>query len=1074
MEERELTTSDGNSYTKPELVPLTTFENIPEQGQLVEVRRRQWVVADVTRSSLAKDSSVLSSTLYEHLLTLTSIDEDALGEEIRVIWEIEPGARIIEKAGLPSLSGFDDPIQLDAFLDAVRWGAATNADVQMLQAPFRSGITIEEYQLDPLVRAVEMPRVNLLIADDVGLGKTIEAGLVIQEMLLRYRARTVLVVCPASLQLKWKIEMQEKFGLEFRIVDTDYLKQLRRTRGIHTNPWTSFPRLITSIDWFKKDVGMRLIRDMLPAVPTYPRKFDILIVDEAHNVSPSGSGNYAIDSLRTKAIRVIAPHFEHRLFLSATPHNGYQESFTSLLEILDDQRFARAISPDQDNLEQIMVRRLKSDIVDKDGNPVFPRRKLIPLEIHYTEVERRIHKVLSEYAKLRRISVEEDLGRYAMEFVLKLLKKRLFSSPAAFATTLDKHKESLTLQRRKSKGTALDKRILRRAIQQTEEDYADDDLRDQAEFEAVETVGAGFVPLSDAEVKLLNEMTYWANGTKNRPDSKAKAIIEWINEYIRPNGHWSNERVIIFTEYRATLQWLVNILVAEGLGSGGRLMTLYGGMDQNQRESVKAAFQAKPEDSQVRILVATDAASEGIDLQNYCYRMIHVEIPWNPNVLEQRNGRIDRHGQNAKEVLIWHPVSAGYKERPFWEAVNTGELEGDLEFLMIAARKINNIREDLGNVGSVIARQVEEAMFGVRNRLDTTFAEEEAKSVRKQCPVNRRIRERVERLHQNLIESKEIFRINPENIADTVRVALDIAVQPPLRSVYLVGAPTGTVFEMPNFQGSWARCAEGLAHPHTGKRRPITFHHDVAKGRDDVVLVHLNHRLVQMSLRLLRAEVWALEDVKRLHRVTARVVSDDVLTTPAVIVWSRLLVTGAKSHRLHEEVTCAGGLLQNGRFMRMNVGQLESLTNTSTLARSKESVLKPYLEVWMQIEDSIMRAVEARSGERMRYLENTLRRRRNKEIDDITKILNELKSSIEREIHDSDSKKAKQLALWTTDEKQQLERNIERLQARVFEIPTEIENERQIIAERYAGPIARTFPVAIEFLFPESAAGGNS
>ncbi len=158
-----------------------------------------------------------------------------------MIWEIEPGAHVIERAGLPAITGQDDSDTLEAFLDAVRWGAATNADRGFLQAPFRSGVSIQDFQLDPLVRAIDMARVNLLIADDVGLGKTIEAGLVIQEMLLRHRARSVLIVCPASLQEKWRLEMLEKFGLDFRIVDSEYIRELRRERGIHANPWVSFP-----------------------------------------------------------------------------------------------------------------------------------------------------------------------------------------------------------------------------------------------------------------------------------------------------------------------------------------------------------------------------------------------------------------------------------------------------------------------------------------------------------------------------------------------------------------------------------------------------------------------------------------------------------------------------------------------------------------------------------------------------------------------------------------------------------------------------------------------------------------
>jgi len=164
---------------------------------------------------------------------LISVEDDATGEELTVIWELEPGASFIDRPDLPDgdADRIDDPRELDAFLDAVRWGAVTSADSRALQAPFRSGIAIEDYQLEPVVRALRMPRTNLLIADDVGLGKTIEAGLVVQELILRHRARSVMVVCPASLQIQWRDEMREKFGLEFRIVNRPLLAELRRTRG---------------------------------------------------------------------------------------------------------------------------------------------------------------------------------------------------------------------------------------------------------------------------------------------------------------------------------------------------------------------------------------------------------------------------------------------------------------------------------------------------------------------------------------------------------------------------------------------------------------------------------------------------------------------------------------------------------------------------------------------------------------------------------------------------------------------------------------------------------------------------
>ena len=382
------------SITAEETATKVANTAVPEQGQLVEVRRRQWIVSDVN------GGSVTSGRSDQHLVQLASIDEDALGEEIEVLWELEPGAHVIESAGLPSLTGRDDPETLQAFLDAVVWGAAVNADRGYVHAPFRSGVSIEDYQLDPLVRAIDMARTNLLIADDVGLGKTIEAGLVVQEMILRHRIRNVLVLCPASLQQKWHVEMQEKFGLEFRIVDTEHLRNLRRKRGLNANPWTSFPRLITSIDWVKQGEGLRLLRDALPAHVSHPRKFDMLIIDEAHNVAPS-VGRYAVESLRTRLVRLVAPHFQHKLFLTATPHDGYTESFTALLELLDDQRFARNVLPSESQLARVMVRRLKADLVDSDGNRIYPVRRLESLQVRYSEEERDAHRLLEEYVECR-------------------------------------------------------------------------------------------------------------------------------------------------------------------------------------------------------------------------------------------------------------------------------------------------------------------------------------------------------------------------------------------------------------------------------------------------------------------------------------------------------------------------------------------------------------------------------------------------------------------------------------------------------------------------------------------------
>ncbi len=1043
-----------SAFTTP--IPNQT---VPEPGQLVEVRRRQWVVAE------APSGSSLPGGQPQHLVTLASLDEDALGEELQVIWELEPGARVLDKAGLPAITGWDSNDRLEAFLDAVRWGAATNANRSFLQAPFRSGISIEDYQLDPLVRAIDMARVNLLIADDVGLGKTIEAGLVVQELLVRHRARTVLVVCPASLQAKWQTEMQEKFGLEFRIVDTDYVKQLRRSRGIQANPWTSFPRLITSMDWAKSGEGLRLLKDVLPPQAFYPRKFDILIVDEAHNVAPAAATQYALESQRTRLIRTLAPHFTHRLFLTATPHNGYQASFTSLLELLDDQRFARSVLPDEQQLHRVMVRRLKSDITDTDGNPVFPVRKLVPLTVAYTDEERDAHALLQRFILDRSKSVSGSKYAYGTDFAHKLLKKRLFSSPLAFATTLARHRETLSRGPRSSKSNPMDDRVLRKAILRTEEDQADDSALEDAQQEAVELAAELAAPLSPEQRDMLDRLTAWAEKSRNKPDSKATAILDWIASHLKnDDGQWNDKRVILFTEYRATHTWLQQILASHGYG-GDRLAFLHGDVAPDEREIVKAAFQADPSISPVRILLATDAASEGIDLQNYCNYLIHVEVPWNPNVMEQRNGRIDRHGQKQDTVFIWHPVGRTHDGR----TLTPGEIAGDHEYLMRAASKVETIREDLGSVGPVIARQIEEIMLGRRTGFDTGSAEAHAARARRFVSAERQLRERIQRLHNTLLQAQDEFHMSPANVGRAVEVALDLAEKPALIPRYPSSGSGATIFTVPELAGSWGKATHGLEHPHTRERRPITFDHAVAKGDDDVVLAHLGHRLVQMCLRLLREEIWKVEDTKKLHRVTVRSLPDSLISQPVALLWSRLVVTGGDHRRLHEELTLSGGELGHDRFSRIHqVGRREELLEAATPITPSDALFAVLKRRFENNERAIMAAVEARSKERLDSLDKTLTDRMSHDVADLDAVLSELERAITKELRPDEEGSELYLPGLSPQEMNQVTKDIAALEARLARIPEERRAEEAAIMRQYADPVARTFPAAVIFLVPES------
>ncbi len=1053
------------------------MQMVPEIGQLVVVRKRPFVVTEIIPSAvgLGKEINKIS-----HLVKLSSVEDDGLGEELQVIWDLEPGTQIHEKSTLPDPASFDHPKRLQAFLDAVCWGAVSQADDKALQSPFRSGIEVDEYQLDPVVRALSMPRVNLLIADDVGLGKTIEAGLVVQELILRHRVRSVLIICPSSLQVQWQEEMRDKFGLDFRIIDSEAISRLRRKRGIHVNPWSHFPRLITSIDFLKRERPLRTFRETLPAgdQPAFPRAYDLMIVDEAHNVAPSGRGKYATDSMRTIVIRSLAPHFEHKLFLSATPHNGYRESFAALLELLDSQRFARAVTLDRAQLDAVMVRRMKSELKLRwDGSRRFAERVVKHLPVPYTDEERSAHRALQEYSRLRLEHAASDGERMAAEFVLKLLKKRLFSSPAAFGITLEKH--AATVGGRKATSYAA------REIDDFSDDYADDEEYETETGEVVSSVSGVLSPLSVEEKSLLKQLSEYAAKTSLRPDCKAQTLINWLKTTLRPDGKWNEERVIIFTEYRATQKWLFDLLARDGFAGEGRLEMIYGGMPNDQREPIKAAFQAHPNESKVRILLATDAASEGVNLQNYCSRLIHFEIPWNPNRMEQRNGRVDRHGQKADEVHIHHFVGSGFDTARISGKV--GDLEADLEFLMRAALKVETIREDLGKVGPVIATQVEEAMLGRRHRLDTTRAEQEAEPVRRMLKFERKLREQLEKLASQLHQTQHDLNLTPEHIENVVRIGLELADQPPLLPVEVSGIwPDSTgvrkscpVFRLPALSNSWAQCTDGLAHPHTKRIRPIVFDAALATGRDDVVLAHLNHRLVQMCLRLLRAEIWSLgTKSKRLSRVSACVVDDSALSHPVVIAHGRIVVLGGDNHRLHEEIITAGGALIEGRFSRLNVGETKAALAAVTDTPAPAAIEARFQALWPKQRGSLLAALEARRVDRTKNLEKNLVEMAENEVNKIKSVMTELQKAIQAEL---DRKDGPQLLLdLGGDEpgKKQRERDLAVLRRRHQEIPEEIKRESEHIRSRFATPTARLFPVAVTWLIPRKAVleitGGRS
>jgi superfamily II DNA or RNA helicase len=1068
------------SFTSGKGVRVTTAteapgEALPREGSLVEVRGQRWVVSEPPMAGFDSDST---------LLTLQSVEDGRYGESLQVIWEVEPGRKILPAGSLPDVTttGFDPPERLAAFLDAVRWSAVTSADVKTLQAPLRSGVTVEEYQLEPVARAIEAPRVNLLLADDVGLGKTIEAGLVTLELLMRHRAKRIMIVCPPGLMVKWRDEMEEKFGLSFTIVDSAQLNALRRSHGSAANPFRVYPLTIVSLSWLRGAKAERLLHEVIEGTSEDQRPFDLLILDEAHHVAPAApKQRYAVDSQQTKLIRWLAPHFENRLFLSATPHNGYPESFTALLEIIDDLKFARGVDPDPFAQRETVVRRMKWQITDSAGNPRFQQRNATELPVTYPASEREVHALLAEFAALRRKRLTSKRGKAAVDLVTLLLKKRLFSSPRAFAHTVGVYLETVRARTGKRAMTAQSapEDEVPEWLEGFFEDVAayDDDEMAEAEDDATVRSGKIQADLTDAteqEIALLRKMEAWSAQYENAPDAKARELITYLTAICRPDGkHWTNERVVVFTEYRDTQIWLKDLLAQEGM-NGDQVQLLYGGMDAKRREQLRLAFAEPPDANRVRILLATDAASEGIDLHEHCHRLVNYDIPFNPNKLEQRIGRIDRYGQ-PKVPEVRHFIGTG------WES-ERDTFKDDLEFLARIAVKVARMEEDLGTVNAVLADAVQRRMLGDINDFDIENASAKAKrGSNRRLSADSNVSDQVRKLRADLDDTIEELKLTPGHVKRLVDTALELDGEQPLKPTVDERLFAEGLYEVPALTKSWARATENLHEKleregEEPRRRPITFDGKTAKGRHDIVLAHLGHPLVDMSARLLRAAVWSGHT--GLHRVTAVVSDDPALETTLVGAYSRFVLVGKDGIRLHEEILYAGGWMRkDGTFRR--VDSLSAVSGMLDRALTTGTQAAPQIQVrlagqWPRAQQGLVNAIEHRKGERLASLTSKLKARQEAEEKTIRDNAARFGDGLRKKLAEADPEED---ALFSVvegrgDEREiaQWRRDRENWETRLRELDARRDRELARVEARYAEVTPHSFPVAVIFAVPKREA----
>jgi superfamily II DNA or RNA helicase len=859
---------------------------IPEAGQIVEVRQRRYLVEQCTPPVNGGDST---------LAVLSCVDDDAQGQQLEVLWDRELDAQILSAEAWDQIAsrGFDPPDKFAAYLNVLRWNCVTSTDPALLQSPFRAGIRLDAYQLEPLRKALRLPRVNLFIADDVGLGKTIEAGLIARELLLRKKVREIVVACPPSMLLQWREELDTRFGLRFQILDKDYLQRVRRERGFGVNPWDTHSRFLVSHRLLIDETYAGPLRDWLGTF--HPGS--LLILDEAHHAAPSSGARYAIDSHITRAVRDLAPRFEHRLFLSATPHNGHSNSFSALLEILDPQRFCRGVRVGKKMLEDVMVRRLKDDLREIVGG--FPKREVPQVDIDglpSDAPELQLAAWLDEYRGLRELRLKGESRRTqtAAGLLICGLQQRLLSSIEAFARTLRVHRRTVQkqwdrIQTQTDTGRVQAELLTQvvgsddeRALLPEEELAAEEDALVAAVSEATRGPEAAAPELFRREQELLDKMAELADSSRFLPDARVRELEKWIRanmcpELGTPGAKWNNTRVIVFTEYDDTRRYLYQQLsgtISESDQADARIAIYHGPTPPDERERIKTAFNSDPAKNPVRILIATDAAREGLNLQAHCWNLFHFDVPWNPARMEQRNGRIDRKLQPS-EVVRCHYFY--YVQRP------------EDQVIVALVRKTKTIRKELGSLSQVIDSRLDALLkAGIRRgEIDTLtqtienlqLESQSRQVVDEELEATRErqldLRRQIERLSTMLSRSQEEIAFSKEHFRSAISCSLEILGVDALKCTRSgkMECQFPALDQREGADPSWAETMDSLRAPRQKDQkfwdwrrespiRPVVFG-DPGEVTEEVVQLHLEQRVVQRLLARFTAQGFVYHDLSR-------------------------------------------------------------------------------------------------------------------------------------------------------------------------------------------------------------------
>jgi len=538
---------------------------------------------------------------------------------------------------------FGDAYRFDLLTEATRLSLAYEYDHLLSLSSTRT--FLEPYQVEAVYKVLSAFKQRFLIADDVGLGKTIEGGMIMKELIARGRGNRILITVPASLQLQWKNEMYERFDENFVIYNSAFVNPLRDSLPKDANVWEHYNKIITSLDYAKQENVKAELRRAT---------WNLIVFDEAHKLSnPKGSGK----TLRYKLGESIKDQADNLLLLTATPHSGDSFAFYSIIRLIDPYIFKDPESISPDKLQRVMIRRGKKGIKDSEGKPVFKDRIVKSVPIEYSKKEQELYEAVTEYVK-HEYNLAQKQGNRAYGFAMIILQKRMASSIYAITNSLKNRLEKI-LGKVHTDLNEDEIRLLRRYYEGKEENeqFGMEDL-DPVEIEMLErkleTMTLDKTPAEfQIEIDKLKELIKLAE--KTDVDTKAETVVNFIVETLKKD---TKEKILVFTEYKDTLNYLNEKIKGEKInGKSIETAIIHGDIKVGPERKVQ---EEKFKDPNVNVMVATEAAGEGINLQ-FCHIMINNDLPWNPNRIDQRIGRLHRYLQK-KDVYVHNLVTTTTRE----------------------------------------------------------------------------------------------------------------------------------------------------------------------------------------------------------------------------------------------------------------------------------------------------------------------------------------------------------------------------------------------------------------------------